>query len=247
MGKLQFSHRTDLSSVNTEVQGGITLKSWSLLSAFVRLAGDTTEVGFYINGKIAGEKVVNGTFVDDIDAPHNIGAFGENYFHGFIYSVKFTPTLQTDFFFEVDKCSNHHCSVCPKQTCLLNCEWDEYFDEGMQSCTKCRDNCENGCVRSENCSLCADLECAMCTTFDGPCDTCLENAVVIAGHCECAGGYSYDAHDHMCFGDCVTGCESCTAYDMHSCELCSQGYYLLTNTGVCKHTCPTGFVGMAGN
>ena len=59
----------------------------------MRLAGDTTEVGFYINGKIAGEKVVNGTFVDDLDAPHNIGAFGENYFYGFIYSVKFTPAV----------------------------------------------------------------------------------------------------------------------------------------------------------
>ena len=79
--------------MNTEIQGGIVLKSWSLISAFVRLAGDTTESGFYINGKISGEKFNDGIFVDEPEAAHNIGAFGENYFHGFIYSVKFTPTV----------------------------------------------------------------------------------------------------------------------------------------------------------
>jgi hypothetical protein len=126
----------------------------------------------------------------------------EGSYVGWMWSLQIWATPLTDVSFDITnslECPNG-CTVCPvggcsehAGKCLNNCDIDEYIDfDNDNSCGECLETCPNGCVRPENCNLCSDDECLDCTGFqEDACETCIPNAEVIDGECQCTTPYFY--------------------------------------------------------
>lgn len=162
-----------------------------------------------------------------------------NFYTGFIWEICYLPGCEIDAPLGPN-CGSGYCVNCPSDgTCLINCDWDEYFDNGV--CNGCRSDisCPLGCVRPENCNPCFDETCDDCLFWEN-CTDCIDNATLVDGFCECNPGFFYLISVDEC-RSCHTNCTNCYGSNMYECTSCDNGFYLQPGTDVCLPTCPTGY------
>jgi hypothetical protein len=75
----------------------------------------------------------------------------------------------------------------------MDCSFGQTLDEAGE-CVACKANgvtCDNGCIRPDDCGLCADHLCDTCTEWDSDCTTCIANAEPNSAtkDCECNPSY----------------------------------------------------------
>ena len=221
---------------------GIRLElAWNLVSVMLDYddAAKMTQVGLYLNGFSGGIYNVRGsTYKDSMNYQHFIGKGHEklSYFRGFIYSFTIYSKANHHFEDRLDdksqnckgciQCGETGChSYCPKnsEVCLSTCRIDEYpIGASGVNCRRCRDECKEGCTGPANCSLCNDVECALCEDFD-QCKSCIENAAFVHEDCQCFEYYSYVHEAQACLGCLVKGCKACP--NKNFCEECFENYY----------------------
>lgn len=153
------------------------------------------------------------------------GGYGVNYFKGFIWRFTIYPYVRT---FETDIAS----AGCPAglSYCLSSAsQVQTYTGEN------CLLSCPIGCLRSSDCSLCGDVLCEVCASFEA-CFRCIPNAAVVAGTCTCAQGYFYVASSNTC-NLCEPTCKECTS-QASRCTVCFSSAFV-DSAGKC--TCGDGF------
>ena len=156
-----------------------------------------------------------------------------------MYSIKIANYAVSGFQMASEKPDCPKCPQCP--ICFSSCEWDEYVFNGL--CHACHEDCTEGCVREENCNLCSDEECGVCSSFSPfSCEECIANASKDATEdCHCIAPNQYYIHENLC-KTCHPSCNTCEKESsaLH-CNSCASGYLMLENSGICSLTCPTGF------
>ena len=168
-----------------------------------------------------------------------------------MYSIKITTDPNRTYEQEIstdENCGPDGCDFCPVGECISNCAWNEYFLNQQAECEVCDDECTSGCVRAENCSPCADLECKICDCYgeDAECLECIEFAAKDEnGDCQCQDGSLYLIETHEC-GECHPSCAKCFGPSNLECTECKDGFFLQYNisayTNICEDTCPTGSI-----
>lgn len=137
--------------------------------------------------------------------------------------------------------------------CLWDCEINSFFNH--TSCETCHSSCGNSCRDNNNCNLCEDPHCLICTDYSANCFecydqydlnsststcivnfTCEENYLMVNDICECSNGY-YMEND-IC-KTCNSSCLTCSQREFYECLTCED--FLLGN--VCVDHCPIGFDG----
>jgi hypothetical protein len=160
-----------------------------------------------------------------------------NFYNGYIWEFKIYDEGNTTVE-NLNSCLN--CSVCPEDICLSNCEVNQYPILETMTCGECRSDCLEGCTRAENCNLCADDECNICSNFNESyiheltladaswCKTCIENAQKpsdvdpesIDDDCKCITDWYYDAPLHQCL-QCNDLCQVCLDTTNYTCDECT--------------------------
>ena len=253
-----FEHETFSAQSNVALE-----RAWTHV-AYVITSGSTLSI--YINGN--GE---NFSFTDIIvghseDDAHRIG---QDY-NGFLYSLCLRQRVFAEFDIDttVPNCPTPlNCAFCPRRTCLSNCEFDTFLENGQ--CADCLDTCTKGCVRDSDCRPCADELCDYCPDSE-ICEQCLPGAQN-PDQCECQEGLQYYAAVGECVpcsencdlcsygtlvcdecktgyyadgsvtcAECDSSCSECYDGDSQSCTRCSEGFYLIPNTTQCEPQCPSG-------
>lgn len=160
-----------------------------------------------------------------------------SYYTGFIWEICYTPTVVTTFV-DDGPCVASRCTHCPAgPVCLIDCEWEQWLDGEI--CTDCETECTEGCVRQENCNPCLDDTCDHCPMWED-CLSCIENADLVDGNCECNKGYYYDEEQDACV-PCDIACGNCTDDTIWTCDECKEGFYLHRDADICRPHCPSGF------
>jgi len=166
------------------------------------------------------------TFFNDDSIYQLILGSSTSSFEGFFWSLK--------VFQAPDKAGTDH----PFSGSRSDCPISEFPDsEGCSSCV----DCPEGCVRAEDCNLCADRLCEQCDTFGAGCIQCKPNASYNLGVCECNLGYFEFMGQCV---ECIQNCDSCDSSDSYGCAQCSSGYFVIQ--GVCKTFCPSGYSSNSG-
>ena len=116
---------------------------------------------------------------------------------------------------------------------------DEYFSDS--ECLPCNAICDSGCVRDSNCNKCIDDECEAnsCKDWES-CESCIPNAELVDGNCQCRDTYFYNPENDTC-DRCSDGCLICEDDTNCTCSVCMTGYYLIANHTICVPECPTGY------
>ena len=197
----------------------------------------------YVNGAEHEIGVVDEFFYDSVENPHQTG----DGFSGFLYSVTIYRTARSDFNIVDDVVCPNGCVNCPADTCLINCEFEEFVNTDDNSCGECRDDCESGCIGPDNCNVCFSSNCLECVTIEGDCITCIENAEPDPdnpGSCRCIEDgvlYAYDIEQHICEPLCHITCAECTQpLSNLYCTECKGGFFLQPEMDSCLDGCPTG-------
>ncbi|CAG9327445.1 unnamed protein product [Blepharisma stoltei] len=172
-------------------------------------------------------------------------------FNGYIYSFEMYNygKSYSEIIQGLGTCSS--CSACPVvlNSCLPNCDKDEYADENG-ACQKCSSKCSWICSRADTCNLCYDDLCYKCTKYEiGACTQCVAHAVLADGKCKCQKGYI--SQDNECVNTCGDGhyidlktekCLRCPdnclrCNDGDSCIICKSSFALKN-----RHcSCPDGY------
>jgi hypothetical protein len=115
-------------------------------------------------------------------------------------------------------------SAC-ENVCLVNCEWNQWFDDTTNSCEACDPACVAvGCTTAGvNCPRCTDDTCSNCPDFE-ICDGCVPNATLIDDTCVCNPGF-YLADDGQSCDQCHLACAECTDNTDIACSSCKDGWY----------------------
>ena len=171
------------------------------------------------------------TFVDSIDYEHTIGLL----YTGYLYKFCVYQYVNYPLPMETSDCGQGYCSNCPPGVCVINCSISTTLIDG--ECLEC-DNCPQGCIYPETCTMCLDPYCETCSTYD-VCDTCVPNAVFNAetGNCECDASHS-PSDDYQCV-DCNPACALCDDDTNSTCDECNEGFFKQPDTRVCEEYCPT--------
>ncbi|CAG9312392.1 unnamed protein product [Blepharisma stoltei] len=92
------------------------------------------------------------------------------------------------------------------------------------------------CSVADYCNMCYQARCLVCNVATLTCTTCITNASIISGVCQCNLGTYWDASSRKCI-ICDKLCSSCS--DKFSCTTCLGANVLVSN--VCLRACPYGF------
>lgn len=164
-----------------------------------------------------------------------------HFFHGFIWEFCVFAIKKTNFeddFREDHLCNDAECDICPDDTCVTDCEYNEYpaqNADGVWECAPCLPECEDGCVRGTDCNPCLDNLCKVCNDYDN-CETCTDHAS--GNPCSCDPGF-FDQGPN-CIA-CDPKCLTCDSTDNSSCTECADGSFLQFESTICLNRCPTGF------
>ncbi|CAG9335957.1 unnamed protein product [Blepharisma stoltei] len=127
------------------------------------------------------------------------------------------------------------CTACPSELkCPDSCPFGQYYSS---SCISCVGSCPYGCRSTLTCRLCKDKECLACTTFDGPCTSCITNASISGTTCVCNNNAFWEQSLDGCM-ICDNLCSQCQTNNYFLCTSCGS-YYLVSN--ICLRACPYGF------
>ena len=160
-----------------------------------------------------------------------------SYFTGFIYEISIY-TYQADInslVLDSEVCGT--CNQCPLSgMCFSACNITSY--PISNSCQKCPESCSTGCINDNSCSLCADANCLVCSSYtEDTCTQCnigyeLLNRICVA----CNSTSYYDASSFACLS-CDTLCSTCV--DGSTCTTCELNS-ALTSTSTCE--CIQGYI-----
>jgi hypothetical protein len=208
----KYSHLADVVN-STETPMGV----WVKLSVTV----DDTAAGLFVNGEsiVIGSNTLTALFIDDVANRHLVGSG----FTGFIYQVCFYQYVITP---EVDNpsCGLDYCYPCASGLCLPECELNQNvtgYPIGA-SCSDCRPECTDGCIRQTDCRTCLEKTCENCPEKYGTCKDCITYASKDDNDdCVCVNKV-YLEEDAVC-GNCIVGCGSCV--NSRACNECVDGYY----------------------
>ncbi|CAG9330128.1 unnamed protein product [Blepharisma stoltei] len=159
-----------------------------------------------------------------------------NGFTGFLWSLK---AYNADSFYyaewKTDGCVGG-CHMCPTELlCPDTCSFGSFRYDG--NCTECSSACaSHGCRSQDTCTLCKYKECLACTSFDGVCTKCIENASLSEGICSCNSNAFWDSSSRSCLL-CDYLCSACTS--RIACNTCKGSAVLIG--GMCLNACPYGF------
>ena len=150
------------------------------------------------------------------------------------YSV-FSPTE-----YQCTKDAGFNASVAEcDYVCLVNCPWNEYFDEETETCQPCDNGCERCIMAGDNCPPCFEEGCYFCQDFR-ICDDCPPFATLIDGSCVCDDNY-YQTEDKSQCLPCSPCCEKCTDGTNYSCTECKANCFMQSGHSICLSNCPTGY------
>ena len=193
--------------------------TWTNVSFVVQ----SLQFDIYIDGSLSpsqgftlSEKII------DLEAYTHV--IGTNY-SGFIYSICLKNRSSTDFNIDpASSCTEWECSSCPTDTCISECDYNQYVDIETTECFACQDDCVSGCMRSTDCRNCMDELCQTCLTYD-TCEACIQTAEFLPGtdDCTCSNDWTYDFETQKC-GDCPFNCAECEEGTL-DCTRCFEGYY----------------------
>ena len=227
----------DYSNYYIDDPNAIDMTSWQYIQ--VMMSFDTislvTTLSTVYNTAISSTLSVSFNFWSDKSySSFIIGSTSNSGFAGFLYSIEAWSIAEilTDLY--STSCTG--ASQCPSSsTALGTCGLSSMED---LSCTACQDTCADGCVRSTDCSLCADLLCYYCGSFAGTCITCIDSTPVVAGLCQCSAGFFRNS-SNAC-QSCDATCASCSNALPSGCLSCS-GSVLFSSSGAClpASACPT--------
>ena len=154
-----------------------------------------------------------------------------------LYGIKIKDYTE---YIEVDKCNDGESETSPPNTCLIECDADQFRDPDTNECLDCRDDCTEGCMEASHCNVCTDPRCDDCPDWVN-CEQCIENAEFRPEPlCFCKENFTYDNDSNTC-SECHPWCQECHDADNLSCDVCAPGYYLQPGTTICLQNCPTGY------
>ena len=146
-----------------------TLNAWSFITITVEFITDTTSITVYINNlQTSYSTYSNQIFIDTSPSTIIIGSS----YTGFVYGFKLWNSAVYSFSTEVN---DEVCGTATGFTCLLTCNYNEYF---TTSCQPCLNTCTSGCVRSTSCNICNSDLCLLCAYFGEPCTSCASPAAL---------------------------------------------------------------------
>ena len=93
----------------------------------VAWALDGTDLAIYKNGvdKLEDRWSLDNIVLDSTENSHEIGVD----FIGFIYMISIKQRYILEFnITTLHSCTEYQCINCPKETCLSNCDYDQYMD-----------------------------------------------------------------------------------------------------------------------
>ena len=221
----------------------LSLKSWSHILISLEFSQVST-LKFSIN-KSAGKNSlsIQNRYKESSEsllfiANNFASSFG---FNGFIFSFEIYST-DSEFDSTVQELVTKDCNGCnfcpPDNECILNCLFEEYYDDEKDSCVDCGKDCEAGCKEFKVCSSCADANCLMCAGLGlSSCVECVSGFEVKDGKCRECGQEEYFDSDYKRCKPCEGLCFSCSSQDFcidcrddsflefeGNCS-CNSGYY----------------------
>ena len=165
----------------------------------------------------------------------------DNFYTGFIWQVCLYTNYISNFSDIIGgPCEQAECQVCPKDICLMDCDWNQFRDPILQVCDQCRIDCEEGCQNDYNCNVCLDEQCADCPKWSD-CNSCIQNAGFVGDDCECLPTFTYNPEFNSCT-TCAPECEVCSGSTNLECSVCADGFNLQKDSNVCLTNCPTGLI-----
>ena len=218
-------------SLTTTLETHAALTALETTWTHISLVVDGLNASFFLNGTEDSATVLSEMFVDTPLNSHVIGGT----FTGFMYSFCLNNYVTTTYNIDLDPpCQDIiQCATCPIGVCLSECEVEQYIEEDFR-CGLCREDCNDGCIRPDDCRLCNDPLCEVCAEYD-TCAKCVEAAGLNdEGVCECLEGAVYQPDTEKC-GLCDPGCCRCNEEDL-ICQICCDGFYLET-TDQANPTC----------
>ena len=179
----------------------------------------------YRNAIQVGATFTSETYIKDesFTASQLIGAATDltDFYFGFIWKVVLcnyiSPIVNTDF------AGSSQPSGLPFQ--LSPCPFLQTIN-----CVGCGSGCSNGCVRTTDCSLCADPLCSLCHDFLG-CSQCVVNASGLPT-CMCNSGFVFTAGSSYC-SLCSVECRTCNGVTASNCLSCLSNAQLVVSTCTC--------------
>ena len=162
----------------------------------------------------------------------------DNFYTGFIRSVKIWQSLQSDMSQEVSSACSGGCSACLADgECIPNCNIDQKTPECLD-CPSCPGTLS--CVSTATCNLCKDSICEVCEDYSATgCTQCKsDSSFSSSGFCECNSGFYWETSTETCKA-CHEFCVECSGPHLTDCTQCKSEFYYRDNT--CLEQCPTGF------
>ena len=165
-----------------------------------------------------------------------IGASSEksNFFKGFIYSFEIYSSSSLNSLNLQTKNCLPSCSICPYSgTCILDCDYNQFYDDTTDKCNDCSGYCQTGCLNYYSCKLCADEKCLSCTGFElTSCVECEVGYQVIKNSCSvCRDSEYYDKNTKTCVL-CAKLCTRCESEDV--CLSCIENSDIDEENNICK-------------
>jgi hypothetical protein len=126
-----------------------SLSDWHLFALCFNWNDSTkqTAVNLYVDDVANGSFAFDGILIDDATCTKMIGAENDianslttksGFFTGFIFSVCITQHCKSSFADEIKDTScepTTNCQTCPETYCLIDCDIDEFFEDG--TCQDC--------------------------------------------------------------------------------------------------------------
>ena len=227
----------------------VTLSKWNYIGVTFSMLKDTsTRIIIVINNITENARIIGKTpFIDFqssytciIGATYNSTFILNTYYTGYIRSIS---VWNTDYSLknQVSTSCSGNCIFCPLTgSCLTNCALTSFY---LNACQDCSNSCNAGCVRSQDCNLCYDRLCYICTDYTSTgCSKCVDGASLVSGSCKCNNGNALIASNGnlYCSTTCMSYCATCLYSTNGNCLSCNSGYYLYP-TGLCVSSCPTGY------
>ena len=214
----------------------ITMTDWNYIEIMIYFDEIylTSRLSIVYNTACSDELTVSFDFWSD--KPNSILVIGSNLgygFNGFLYSVE--AWSQANIYRDLYSTTCTGASPCPSSTITLGiCA----ISESETSCSACLGTCTDGCVRTTDCNLCADVLCSYCSTFTAVCTTCIAGASLVGGSCQCSAGF-FETATYTCQA-CDITCATCNGASASNCLSCTTNT-LFTSINRCMPAlaCPT--------
>jgi hypothetical protein len=132
--------------INATNPANLDTGNWNLVAVSAGFTNNETSLKFLVNTVGSAETKYGFPIVDRPGAIHFLGTEQNtvntasefaNFYAGYIYSFCILPTNTPDYTVNPNpSCQPFFCENCP-QECLMNCEWNEYYNFTTFTCNPC--------------------------------------------------------------------------------------------------------------